>query len=142
MTNVLGRVLTIVAIATSLAACTDAQPGTSEPSETRRANRLMPPATLLCARNDLTSYTGLVMQYSRTPGMTSVVIHTDAEITEKVVVHHENALDAYLLNGAKFTADDWRKIESKEGILLPNMRVTAWVCLDGKTSPVLDWRPV
>lgn len=141
MINVMFRVSLIVAITASLTVCGGEQSGASEPAETRRAARLMPPATLKCSRNDLTSYTGLVIQYTRTPDSTSIVIRTDADTTEKIVVRHDNPANAFLLEGAPFAVEDWQKIESEAGVLHLNMRVTAWVCLDGKTQPVLDWRP-
>ena len=73
--------------------------------------------------------------------MTTVTIRTDADTMETVEIRHERAADAFLINGMPFRTDDWAKIEKKDSALLPGMRATAWVCLDGKTETVLDWRP-
>ncbi len=117
-------------------------PREAEPAPAARGGRLMPPATLACERNDLTSYTGIVTEYRRTESMTRVVIRTDADTTETVEVQHDAAASAYLINGKPFTTDDWRRIESAAGVLKPGTRITAWVCLDGVTEAVLDWRPI
>lgn len=124
-----------------LVSCAASQAPFREYDSRARSARLMPPATLACERNELTSYTGRVTSYRRTADMTAVVINTDAGTTEKVEVRHADAATVYLLNGSPFTDADWPRIESEDGELLPGTRVTAWVCLDGKTAPVLDWRP-
>jgi len=101
--------------------------------------RLMPPPGLHCDRNDLTSYAGRVIRYSRSERQTTVTIETDAETVETVSVPTTSS--AFLLIGNAFSVTDWHKIESSPGKLNPGMRVIAWICLDGETPAVLDWRP-
>jgi hypothetical protein len=104
----------------------------------------MPPPTVSCDRNQLTSYSGVVTAYQRQPGATRLSIHTDWDTDESVVLYHAGSDDPsplFLLSGRPFTASDWRRIESTPGILVSGMRATAWVCGDGKTPSLVDWRP-
>ncbi|MEA2463011.1 MAG: hypothetical protein QOJ98_758, partial [Acidobacteriota bacterium] len=45
----------------------------------------------------------------------------------------------YLIDGTPFTPTDWNRIESKKGVLRPDMSAVAWVCSNGVT--IVDWRP-
>lgn len=102
--------------------------------------RIMPPATLSCERNDLTSYAGVVSRYTRGERDIVVTIETDADTTETVSINNFDA-DSFLLNGNPFEEKDWRKIEEENGRLREGIKVIAWVCLDDATPAVLDWRP-
>jgi hypothetical protein len=105
--------------------------------------RLRPPAVLQCARNDLTSYTGELQAYRRGPDTTRIGIRTDEGTSEVVALQHPHADPSamFLLNGAGFSETDWRRIESSTGVARPGLRLTAWICLDGRTPPVIDWQP-
>lgn len=118
-------------------ACTGQTPG-----EASQARRVMPPPSLDCDRNQLTSYTGVVRVYERGERQILIVIDTDAETVERVLVEllvQESWRDRLLVNGTAF--EDFASLEDGNGNLLPGMRAIAWVCEDGKTGPVIDWRP-
>ncbi len=98
--------------------------------------RLAVPSFVTC--NDVTSYAGHVMAYKRTRNKTVIRIETDENTTEDVTVTEIPA--SYYVLGNAFTNADWSRIESKRGVLRPNMRAIAWVCRSsGKTW--IDWRP-
>ena len=56
--------------------------------------RLRPPATAPCLPDQLTSYTGRVTRYMVATGKTTIVIATDEQTTETVVLPHPGATDA------------------------------------------------
>lgn len=106
------------------------------------AGRLAPPAAVTCDRNQLTSYAGRVTAYARSEGRTTLTIATDAGTVENVVLEHSGSDDpsaAFLLHGAAFGRDDWKRIEKSRGLLHESMRAIAWVCTNGNT--IIDWRP-
>lgn len=114
----------------------------SAPAAPAGRGRLMPPSQIRCDRNDVTVYSGRVLSYSRVKGKTMLKIRTDSDTTETVTLKHPNSSDPskwFLLNFEPFKAADWKKIERRQGVLRPGMRVNAWVCKDGKA--ILDWRP-
>ena len=106
-----------------------------------RAGRLRPPPTLHCERNQLTSYTGVLKAYHREAGVLRLSIHTDEDTDEAVDVPHPGAdpANAFLANGGPFNDPDWARLESSPGVAREGLRLTAWVCLDGRTPPVIDW---
>lgn len=117
-------------------------PTVAEPVTPDRApqrGRLMPPAALHCDRNDLTSYTGTVSHYSRSDEFIRLTLATDADTTEKFALRYSDT--AMLIDGVPFTQADWGRIEAATGELRAGVRLTVWVCRDGKTPAVLDWRP-
>lgn len=105
--------------------------------------RIAPPAGLVCDRNQLTSYNGIVSVYSRSPESISITISTDWGTEESVAIQQEEGeFEPYfLLFSRPFSEEEWSLIEEKPGKLLPNVRATAWICLDGVTLPVIDWQP-
>jgi len=107
--------------------------------------RIMPPATLKCDRNDLTSYDGRIVAYRRRRGKTFLRVRTNYDTTEEVTILHPGTDDPskfYLINGEAFTKGDWRRIEERKGVLKDEMRANVWVCRDKPSSqPVVDWRP-
>jgi len=110
----------------------------------RRGGRLAPPAEISCDRNQLTSWTGEVSGYRRQEKSTWLEISTDEQTVEQTTIEHDGALDAsahYLLWSEPFTQADWPAIETAPGKLINAMRATAWICLDGRTPPVIDWQP-
>ena len=114
-----------------------------EPAMAERG-RIRPPAASQCDRNQLTSYSGRVSGYKPGAASTWIEISTDEDTIEAVIVPHGGEADAsarYLLRGEAFTAKDWPNIEASAGKLVSGMRVVAWVCLDGKTEPLIDWQP-
>ena len=141
--SVSNRYLIPVLVALMIALPVCARQAAEEPSAGR--GRMAPPATLVCDRNQLTSYNGQVIAYQREEGSVTVRIQTDWDTIENVGLKHGGAQDvmsSFLLNGQVFTEADWSQIESGPGTLIDGMRVIAWVCLDDKTQPVLDWRPL
>jgi len=108
------------------------------------ARRMMPPPSVSCDQNQLTSYTGAVTAYQRQHGATRLSIHTDWDTDESVELHHadnDNPSRQFLLAGRPFTESDWQHIESAPGILITGMRATAWVCRDGENPTLIDWQP-
>lgn len=103
------------------------------------ASRLAPAPPVSCPRDQLTSYTGRVISYRRTPEALSLTIRTDWDTTEKVRLAPP-ALDHLRLGGVPFTADDWVRIEGSPGHHRRELRATAWVCEDGR-PPLIDWQP-
>ena len=105
-------------------------------------SRLAPPEAVKCDRNDLTSHAGRVTSYKREKERTVLVMATSAGTIETVVVKHGGKRDAsslYLIEGQPFTAADWKRIERRKGVLLPDVSAIAWVCGNGVN--VIDWRP-
>ena len=109
------------------------------------ASRIVPPSTLKCDRNDLTSYDGKVLTYRRRIGSTYLRIRTSFDTTEAITIRHPRTGDPsefFLINGASFTKSDWRRIERRKNVLRPGMRANVWVCRDDPAiQPVVDWRP-
>jgi rhodanese-related sulfurtransferase len=118
----------------------DQQPEQTAPSPSA-GGRLRPPDAVKCNPNDLTSFAGKVTSYRRGKDATVLVMHTSADTVETIKVGHagKDPRHSYLLEAQPFTAADWKKIESKKGVLLPNMSAVAWVCSNGVT--IVDWRP-
>ena len=122
----------------------NAQENTTLPVGEQTAPRsAAPPSTVLCDRSQLTSYNGIVSDYSRTPEIVSITISTDWGTVESVVVNQaDGEFERYFLMFSRtFSEEDWPLIESEPGELLPNVRATAWICLDGVTPPQIDWQP-
>lgn len=107
-----------------------------------RGGRLAPPDAVTCDRNELTSYAGSAKEYRRGKDATTIVIATSAGTTETVTLRHPGTNDPskrFLIEGRPFAADDWKRIESKSGVLHPGVSLIAWVCADG--TSIVDWRP-
>lgn len=105
--------------------------------------RIMPPESITCDPNHLTSFTGRILSYQRRPGRVSLRMRTDEATTESFTLRFrrtENAAKWFLKNGEPFEQSDWSLIERSRNRLRPNMRATVWVCDDGST-PIVDWRP-
>ncbi len=101
------------------------------------------PDRVTCPRNNLTSFTGRVLSFSRTNVRTVIRMRTDEDTTETFTLHHpesDSAMKWFLLRGEPFEQSDWALIESARNRLRPKMRATVWVCDDG-TNPIVDWRP-
>jgi rhodanese-related sulfurtransferase len=104
--------------------------------------RLRPPAAVSCDPNELTSYAGKVTHYKRVKDKTTLVMNTSADTVETVSIRHTGTDDPsrfYLIDGTPFTRSDWSRIETKKGVLRPDMSAVAWVCSNGVT--IVDWRP-
>lgn len=101
------------------------------------ATRLAPPAGVTCPRDRVTSYTGRVVSYRRTPEALVLTIRTDWATTERVRLAPVR-LDQLRLDGAPLA--DWSPIEASPGHPRPDLRATAWVCEDGR-PPVIEWQP-
>jgi hypothetical protein len=107
-------------------------------------DRTAPPVALVCDRNQLTSYNGQVSYYQRDETATYMTIATDWDTQESISIAHpppDSIQNYFMLNGQEFPADGWQTIETEPGVLLTGVRVIAWICGDGKTQPVVDWRP-
>lgn len=123
-----------------LISCAEAKPD----SRDRPARRMAPPEVVACDRNQLTSYTGAVTGYRRDGDELWLQISTDWDTIEQVQVEVGPAagtVTQFLLRGDPFTVADWSVLEQSPGVLHDDMRATAWVCLDGKTPPLVDWMP-
>ncbi len=93
--------------------------------EARESRRLAPPDHLACERDQLTSYTGTVSEMELTSCEARVVIDTDWDTQEIVVL--------------KADCCDWGSLLDDSGAPVSGLRATAWVCLEGITPPVIDW---
>ena len=117
------------------AAC-DAQSRQAQDSPRQR-----PIEGFACSRDNLTTYTGVVIEYRRASGETTLRIRTDWDTMERVSLKHPGTDDPsafFHMEGRPFNADsDWKKIEQSKGVLLAGTRAAAWVCSDGKT--MVDW---
>ncbi|HWS99186.1 MAG TPA: hypothetical protein VN256_02865 [Pyrinomonadaceae bacterium] len=112
-------------------------------SEARAQGRLMPPESVKCDPNHLTSFTGKILSYRRGPGRVSLTVRTDEETTESFTLRFRKSEDAarwFLMRGEPFKRGDWALIERRRYQLRPRMRATVWVCDDG-SNPIVDWRP-
>ena len=120
-----------------MAACahSDAQERARAPA------RVMPPSDLACDRNDLTSYNGRVIAYHRTADRLSITILTDWETQEVLQVPMDTVRHSFVVRGRRLAKPDWAAIEQSATEAHAGLRVIAWVCLDERTPPVLDWRP-
>lgn len=118
----------------------DQQPERAAPSPAA-GGRLRPPDAVKCDPNNLTSFAGKVTSYRRGKDATVLVMHTSADTVETIKVAHagKDPRHSYLIEAQPFTAADWKRIESKKGVLLPGMSAVAWVCGNGVT--IVDWRP-
>ena len=106
--------------------------------------RTLPPSTLSCERNALTSWQGEVREYRRTDSSIRFLVYTDWETVEELnlTLGAGEVLPPYfLIQGKPFSDNDWSKIESSPGQLRKGMRAIVWVCLDEQTEPTVDWRP-
>ena len=131
------------AVAVLLAAMTRAAALPTE-QVARAGRRPLPPATLSCERNQLTSWQGEVRDYRRTESSTRLTIDTDSETVEELSLDFgtkEALRPLFLIQGRPFTDDDWSRIEPSPGQLKEGMRAIVWVCLDEQTRPIIDWRP-
>jgi hypothetical protein len=104
------------------------------------ASRRAPPAAVTCPRDHLTSYTGRVVSYRRTPETLLLTIHTDWDTTERVTLAPVR-LEQLRMGGAPFAAEDWARLEAAPGDPRPGLRATAWMCDDGR-PPLIDWQPL
>jgi hypothetical protein len=103
----------------------------------------MPPESVKCDANHLTSFTGKILSYRRRPGRVTLRVRTDEETTESFTLRFKKSEDAarwFLLRGEPFKRSDWALIEGRRYYLRPRMRATVWVCDDG-SNPIVDWRP-
>jgi len=110
----------------------------------QRTGRLAPPPHVTCDRNHLTSWTGKVTGYRRDEQSIWIEISTDENTVEETTIEHKGFVDApshFLLWGEPFQRNDWTAIEATPGNLIDGMRAIVWVCSDGGTPAVIDWRP-
>lgn len=105
--------------------------------------RLAAPAAPACSRDHLTSFTGVVSGYRRTPTELRLTVKTDEATTEKIVLKYQRDEDVarwFLFGRERFEEKHWREIERAPGRLKAGARATVWVCDDG-SQPVVDWEP-
>ena len=103
--------------------------------------RQRPAEGFACSRDNLTVYTGVVIEYRRGMGQTTLGIRTDWDTTERVTLKHPGSDDPaafFRLDGKPFNpASDWIRIEQRKGVVRPGARASAWACSDGKV--MVDW---
>jgi hypothetical protein len=112
-------------------------------ADAETGRRVAPPEATNCPRDKLTLYSGVVISYRRSLGVTTLRIRTDWATVESVQVRHPGSNDPsprFLIERLPFTPADWARIESSPGKLRPSMRAGAWVCSDG-SQPLIDWQP-
>jgi len=106
--------------------------------------RLLVPQYVSCERNELTSWAGSVTQLQRGEKLTSLIINTDDGTTESLALNHRDnneLMTHFYLNGLIMTTREWRNIADDKGTLRRATRATIWLCLDGKTPPIVNWQP-
>ncbi|NQY63433.1 MAG: hypothetical protein HRT38_06805 [Alteromonadaceae bacterium] len=106
--------------------------------------RLMVPGYFTCEPNYVTSWTGRVSKYQRTPNSVSLEIATDANTVENIRIEYSNTddlLSQFYFNNRPFNMPDWSEIESSEGMLVDKMRVTVWLCESKNIKPLINWQP-
>ena len=107
------------------------------------SGRVRPPDALPCSRDELTSFIGEVVDYSRTPNSVKLTIDTDWNTQESVELRlntGERLVDRFQLWGNRFSEEDFAKIEAESGTLKPGMRAIVWVC-EAEGPALIDWRP-
>lgn len=112
-------------------------------SSAKAQGRIRPPDSIKCDHNHLTSFTGRILSYQRSPGRVSIRMRTDEATTESFTLRFRRTEDAskwFLLMGEPFKQSDWALIERRRYQLRPKMRASVWVCDDG-SNPIVDWRP-
>ena len=107
------------------------------------AGRLAPPTQVRCERNQLTSYTGSVNAFERSPASIRIVIRTNWGSEETFTLPHPDGRPEshFLLWGKTFGPDDWQLIEQAPGQLIDDLQAIIWVCEDENIPPLIDWRP-
>lgn len=103
--------------------------------------RLKPAEPLACSRDQLTSFTGRVTFYRRTPVELRLTLATDEATVEKFKLRFKRGDDAarwFLFAASKFEPQHWSEIERAPGQLKAGARATVWVC-EGGAQPVIDW---
>lgn len=101
------------------------------PSETQTM-----PAAVSCSAG-LTSVEGAVTEYRRLHGKT--VLRVGAEPITLLHGDGDDPSRFFLVHGTPFAHNDWNRIESQKGKMLPAMSAVAWICPDRPT--IVDWRP-
>ncbi|HEY0404817.1 MAG TPA: hypothetical protein VGC89_03775 [Pyrinomonadaceae bacterium] len=112
-------------------------------AQEERGQRIRPPENLDCSRNDLTSFTGRALSYSRSNTRLFLRMRTDEQTTENFTLsfgQKDGPAKWFLLRAEPFKAEDWKLIETRRGRLRPGMRATVWVCQTNR-KPVIDWQP-
>jgi hypothetical protein len=112
-------------------------------AQEERGGRIRPPDALNCSRNDLTSFTGRVLSYSRSNSRLFIRVRTDEQTTENFTLNYrqkDGPARWFLLRAEPFKAGDWKLIETRRGRLRSGMRATVWVC-QTNPKPVIDWQP-
>jgi hypothetical protein len=125
---------------------TEPQGTATRDSSVARQGRLRAREDLGCDVNDTTSFTGRVLSYSRNSKRIFIRVRTDEETTEQFTLALTNGSDParlFLFNGEGFKPEDWRKIETRAGVLKKGMRATVWACyVRGEPkAKLIDWRP-
>lgn len=105
------------------------------------STRQRPAEGFACSRDNLTVFTGVVIEYRRAMGQTMLGIRTDWDTTERVILKHPGTDDPstfFRLDGKPFnSSSDWKQIEQRKGVLRPGIRASAWSCSDGKV--MVEW---
>lgn len=104
--------------------------------------RLAPPAGLPCSRNELTSYAGKILRYTRQSQQIVLHVRTDEATTEHFLIRiakKKNYLDLFLLNGQAITKTELARVEKKLAQKNSAVRVIVWECRN-TTHRVIDWR--
>jgi len=116
----------------------------AEDNGSERTGNPSPSPAVSCHRDHLASWEGKVTGYQRDEQSIWIEITTDENTVEETTIDHKGFVDAsshFLLWGEPFKRTDWTAIEATPGNLIDGMRAIVWVCDDGRTPAVIDWRP-
>ena len=89
--------------------------------------RLAPPAAPGCSRDHLTSFTGVVSDYSRSATRLRFTMHTDESTVEKFALKYKQGEDVarwFLYGRERFESKHWQEIERAPGRLKAGARAT------------------
>ncbi|HEX8707912.1 MAG TPA: hypothetical protein VF723_06580 [Pyrinomonadaceae bacterium] len=109
-----------------------------------QGGRLRPPDDLKCPVNDVTSFTGRVLAYSRRPGSIFIRVRTDESTTESFTLRFPKGrapLALLRLGGEPFKQGDWALVERSRKRLRPGIRATVWACYRNNQpqAELIDW---
>ncbi len=104
--------------------------------------RLAPPPGLPCSRDQLTSFSGKIIRYTRKPKQIFLRMRTDEATTEQFQIqisHGKNYLNLFLLNGQEISKTELEQIEKKLLKKSNTVSVTVWECRNS-AHRIIDWR--
>jgi len=105
--------------------------------------RLLVPSYVMCERNALTSYRGIVTNYQRERTLLMIELDTTQATHEKLSIQLNSDSERYInvfIDHHPMLLGHWPLIEdSRERIKSPSY-VTIWLCMDNQVAPIINWQ--